>query len=76
MTGVSNPTELEREIARRLREKRLSLGITVKFLADKTGLVPQQIVHYEKANTRLSAAMLVEFARVLRVPPAELLPAA
>ncbi len=52
----------------RLRQRRLSIGMTQERLADAVGLTFQQIQKYERGANRISLSRVAEFARVLDVP--------
>lgn len=55
-------------IARKLRDRRLELGLNQSDLADKLGLTYQQIYKYEKGLDRVPAGRLFDFAKILSVP--------
>ncbi len=61
-------TEADYFIAKRLREFRLSIGMSQKELGELTGLSFQQIQKYEKVENRITAAKLYEFAQILQRP--------
>ena len=56
------------QVGRRVRERRILLGITQTELASTVGLTFQQIQKYERGATRISASRLFEFATVLGLP--------
>lgn len=55
-------------IGRRLRRRRLLLGMTQMGLGEATGLQFQQIQKYECGATRIAAARLYTLAQALRAP--------
>jgi transcriptional regulator with XRE-family HTH domain len=57
-------------IGRRLRLRRMLLGLTQVALARSVGVTFQQIQNYERGSTRMGAGRLAEFAAVLGVAPA------
>jgi transcriptional regulator with XRE-family HTH domain len=52
-------------IGRRLRERRVMLGLTLRQVAEQVGITHQQLAKYERGANRLSAARLHQTARVL-----------
>lgn len=52
----------------RLRQQRSICGMTQKQLGDALGVTFQQIQKYELGTNQISLFMLIEAARVLRVP--------
>lgn len=55
-------------IARKLRERRIELGLNQSYLADILGITPQQLSKYEKGLDRIPASRLDDFAKILSVP--------
>ena len=55
-------------VGQRLRQRRISLGITQEDMANALGLSFQQVQKYEKGTNRVSASRLYELAQVLDVP--------
>lgn len=60
--------DLDRYIGQRLRERRLTLGLSQGELAKAVGLAFQQIQKYETGTDRISASRLFECATALDVP--------
>lgn len=60
-------TPADREIGRRLKIRRLDLGISQTAVADALGLTFQQVQKYEKGTNRISAARLKRLAEILDV---------
>lgn len=55
-------------IAKKLRERRIQLGLTQKKLATSLGIALQQIHKYEKGVDRVPASRLYEVSKLLSVP--------
>ena len=64
---------MTREFGKRLRDLRLSRGLTLKQLSDRTGLALNSIGRYERGYRNPRAENLEIIARGLNVSPAELL---
>jgi len=62
-------TEFEAMLGRRLKFRRLGLGLTQKQLADRVGVTPQLIHKWETAQSSMYAARLYAVARALGVTP-------
>jgi transcriptional regulator with XRE-family HTH domain len=65
--GRPRAGEVDLLIGRRMRERRLMLGITVQELAAVLGLPYQQLHKYETGANRLSAGRLYRLAEALGV---------
>jgi transcriptional regulator with XRE-family HTH domain len=65
-TGIPNPIDVH--VGKRLRLRRLFLGMNQTTLADALGLTFQQVQKYEHGANRLSASRLSVAAGVLGVP--------
>ncbi|MGD0334483.1 MAG: helix-turn-helix transcriptional regulator [Xanthobacteraceae bacterium] len=61
-------TAADREIGRRLKIRRLDLGISQTAVADALGLTFQQVQKYEKGTNRISAGRLQRLAEILDIP--------
>ncbi len=61
--------EIDQRIGRRIRERRVVLGLNQTKLADGLGIAFQQIQKYEKGHDRMGAGMLYGCAQLLDVPP-------
>jgi transcriptional regulator with XRE-family HTH domain len=59
--------DVEQHVGRRIRERRVQLGLTQQQLADLIGVTYQQAHKYERGINRISAARLFTLARVLGV---------
>ena len=62
------PHPVDVYVGRRLRERRVLMGLSQERLADGVGLTFQQIHKYERGANRISASKLWEFSRILGVP--------
>ncbi len=61
-------TPIDVHISARLREIRLSAGLTQEKLGELVGITFQQIQKYEKAKNRICASRLFEFSQILERP--------
>jgi transcriptional regulator with XRE-family HTH domain len=69
MTKHSPATErIDDYVGTRIRERRISLGLTQSHLAKAIGITYQQTHKYEHGINRVSAGRLYEIARALDVP--------
>lgn len=59
---------IDDHVGRRIRERRVLLGLTQEQLAKLIGVTYQQAHKYERGINRVSAGRLFEIARVLSVP--------
>jgi len=71
MTPCSqNNEKIHLTLGRRIRDRRKVLGLTQSQLAGLLGLASyQQVQHYEAGTRRLLVSDLLQFARILNVPP-------
>ena len=60
--------EIDRHVARRIRQRRRQLGMTQQQLARIIGVAFQQAYKYEHGISRVSAGRLFHIARALRAP--------
>ena len=60
--------EYDLELGKRIRLRRVELGISQSDLADKLGVSFQQVQKYEKGINRVGAARLQQVATALDVP--------
>lgn len=67
--GNRAPGDVDRDIGRRMRERREQLGLTMEQVAKSLGLAVPQIQKYETGINRIGAARLLEIAGVLDHPP-------
>ncbi|HYT10758.1 MAG TPA: helix-turn-helix transcriptional regulator [Mycobacteriales bacterium] len=59
---------------RRLAALRVQRGLSQEELAAATGLLPAEVRRAERGQRDLSVVVLTDLARVLRVPPGDLMP--
>ncbi len=62
-------TAVDRQIGTRIRDRRVTLGMTQENLATGLGLTYQQIHKYERGINRVSVVRLLDIAKVLDVEP-------
>lgn len=62
------PHPVDVHIGRRIRERRMLMGLSQEQLARLLGVTFQQIQKYERGTNRVGASRLVELARILQVP--------
>jgi transcriptional regulator with XRE-family HTH domain len=65
-TGVPNPIDVH--VGKRVRMRRLLLGMNQETLANALGLTFQQVQKYEGGANRVSASRLAAMAEILKVP--------
>jgi transcriptional regulator with XRE-family HTH domain len=70
---VRSPTEIDREIGKRLRALREEAGISQKALGEGSGITFQQVQRYENGVNRVSVSRLLQFCDVLGVPVSQVL---
>jgi len=68
MAGHS-PTNVDRQIAKLIRERREERKMTQTELGDEIGVTFQQVQKYENAANRISAGRLFRIAKALKVSP-------
>jgi transcriptional regulator with XRE-family HTH domain len=59
--------DIDLAVGRRLRERRVLLGLTLRRLAEPLGIAYQQLAKYERGANRLSAGRLYRIAQALGV---------
>jgi transcriptional regulator with XRE-family HTH domain len=65
-TGIPNPIDVH--VGKRVRMRRLFLGMNQETLANALGLTFQQVQKYEGGANRVSASRLSEMSKILGVP--------
>lgn len=65
--GTPSAQALDRHVARRMRERRLRLGLTVAQMADLIGVSYKQVQKYETGDSRIAASVLYLVAWALGV---------
>jgi transcriptional regulator with XRE-family HTH domain len=63
-----HPTD--KHVGRRVRMRRLMLGLSQTKLADALGLTFQQVQKYEKGTNGIGGSRLQHISQILQVPPA------
>ena len=66
--GSRSTTTVDSYVGRRLRERRVALGLTGHQLADIIGVTYQQALKYERGDDRVSAGRLYAIAHALDTP--------
>lgn len=66
LTKAPNPIDVH--VGARVRQRRVTLGISQERLGDSLGLTFQQVQKYEKGVNRIGASRLYEIARLLDAP--------
>lgn len=63
----NQPTETDKYVGGRIRERRIMMGLSQQDIADLIGVTYQQAHKYERGINRISASRLYDIARVLQV---------
>lgn len=63
-----NLTPVDRHVARRIRGKRLALGLTKDDVAAAVGIGRERLDAYEQATIRVPAEQLILLSELLGVP--------
>jgi transcriptional regulator with XRE-family HTH domain len=66
--GVGTLTPVDQHVARRIRGKRLALGLTKDNLAAALGIDPALLDAYEQATARVPAEQLILVSEFFGVP--------
>ncbi len=64
------PNSTDRHVGRRVRMRRIMLGMSQTTLGDAIGVTFQQLQKYEKGSNRIGASRLARIANALKVAPA------
>src|SRR5690348_6543527 len=67
--GPGAMQDADRHVARRMRERRLALGLTQQQVAERIGVTYQQAHKYEKGENCISVGRLRRIAVALGVEP-------
>jgi len=59
--------DVDRHVGKKLRMRRIMLGLSQQVLGDAVGVSIQQIQKYEKATNRVASGKLYQFAKLLNV---------
>ncbi|MGB0695802.1 MAG: helix-turn-helix domain-containing protein [Rhodospirillaceae bacterium] len=65
---ANRASDADRYVGKRIRERRVMLGLSQQQMADMIGVTYQQAHKYERGINRISAGRLYEIAQVLNVP--------
>ena len=65
--GRARPRDVDRFVGARMRDRRITLGLTQQQTADLIGVTYQQAHKYEKGINRIAAGRLYDVARALGV---------
>ena len=66
-TQVTKPTGIDRHVGRRLRMRRMIVGMSMREVGEALEITPQQVQKYEIGTNRVGAGRLQQFAKVLGV---------
>ena len=61
-------------IGRRLRERRLELGMTQEVVAWEAGISQGSVSHYEQGKIEIPLGVLLELCLILQVSPMQIVP--
>lgn len=64
------PSEIDRRVSQRLRQRREARGLTQADLANALGVTFQQVQKYENGKNRMTSGRLRQAAQFLKVPVA------
>ncbi len=64
----SKPNEIDKMVSKRLKSRRILLGMVQNDIAKAIGVTIQQVQKYENGTNRISAGKLFELAEFLKVP--------
>lgn len=62
------PDPIDIHVGRRMRQRRILVGMSQEKLGESVGLTFQQIQKYERGTNRMGSSRLFRFAQVLGVP--------
>ena len=65
---TSRATDADRHVGRKIRERRIMLGLSQHQMAELAGVTYQQAHKYERGINRISAGRLFTLSQVLNVP--------
>lgn len=63
------PHPVDVAVGKRVRGRRILMGLSQERLGEDLGVTFQQVQKYERGSNRISASRLYEISRVLEVPP-------
>lgn len=68
----AGPKPVDIEVGRRVKARRLAIGMSQERLASILGVTYQQVQKYERGTNRIGSSRLAEIAKALSVPVAAL----
>lgn len=68
----SGPKPVDIEVGRRVKARRLAIGMSQERLASILGVTYQQVQKYERGTNRIGSSRLAEIATALAIPVAAL----
>src|ERR1700731_4916025 len=71
--SAKSPIPLDKVVGRRVRARRLQLGLSQRALGDALGISYQQVQKDEQGVTRIAAGRLQQLAEILNLPVSEVL---
>ena len=66
--AAKKPNPIDIHVGTRLRQRRVTRGVSQEKLGEQLGVTFQQIQKYEKGTNRIGASRLFEIARFLDIP--------
>ena len=70
---VKSPTDIDRQVGKRLRALREEAGMSQTALGERSGITFQQVQKYENGVNRVSIGRLIQFCEALGVPTSQVL---
>jgi transcriptional regulator with XRE-family HTH domain len=67
--STSNPDPFDKHVGRRVRMRRMMLGMSQQKLGNAIGVTFQQVQKYEKGTNRMGSSRLMQIGQALEVPP-------
>ncbi|MBP7253148.1 MAG: helix-turn-helix transcriptional regulator [Alphaproteobacteria bacterium] len=67
---TDGPDPIDIHVGKRLRQRRMLVGMSQERLGEAVGLTFQQIQKYERGTNRMGASRIFRFAEILSVPVA------
>lgn len=68
MAAKKVPNPIDKHVGRRVRMRRMMLGMSQEKLGDALDLTFQQVQKYEKGTNRISASRLQHISQILQLP--------
>jgi DNA-binding XRE family transcriptional regulator len=65
--SAKSPVSVDKVVGRRMRARRLQLGLSQQAIADALGISYQQVQKYENGASRIGAGRLQQLAEILNV---------